>query len=60
MQKLSTGENSTLGTYKKIASVFGEKAVAFIQKKIDESPDGEDEEVVAHESQMLVLLASMM
>ena len=60
MQKLSTGENSTLGTYKKIASVFGEKAVAFIQKKIDESPNGKNEEVVAHESQMLVLLASMM
>lgn len=59
MQTLSTGDPSTLGTYKKLSAMFGPKAVAFIQEKIDESPNGEDEEVIAHESQMLILLASM-
>ena len=58
MQILSTGDPSTLGTYKKLAQIFGSKAVEFIQKKIDESPNGENEEVIAAESQMLYLLAS--
>ena len=59
MQKLSTGDDSTLGSYKKLAVIFGEKAVDFIQRKIDESPNGENEEVIAHESQMIQLLATM-
>ena len=59
MIKLSTGQNSTLGTYRGIAAIFGKKAIQFIQDKIDESPNGEDEEVLADESQMLLLLASM-
>ena len=59
MQKISTGEDSTLGTYKKIAVVFGAEAVKFIQEKIDKSPNGEKEEVLADERQMLALLASM-
>ena len=59
MKILSTGDPSTLGTYKKYAVIFGSKAVDFIQKKIDESPNGETEEVIADESQMLFLLASM-
>jgi len=60
MIKLSTGEESTLKTYKKLAVIFGEKAVDFIQKKIDESPNGEAEEVLADERQMLMLLSSLM
>lgn len=60
MRKLSTGDPSTLGTYKKLASIFGDRAVSFIQKKIDASPNGEEEEVLADETQMLYLLASMM
>ena len=60
MKKLSTGQPSTLGTYKQLAKIFGPKAEAFIQEKIDNSPNGEDEEVLAHESQMLALLESMM
>lgn len=59
MRTISTGEPSTLGTYKKIASIFGDKPLEFIQKKIDESPNGEDEEVVAEESQVLLLFGSM-
>ena len=60
MKILSTGDPSTLGTYKKIAVLFGDKAVKFIQDKIDESPNGEDEEVIAAESQVMFLLSSMM
>ena len=59
MQILSTGDPSTLGTYKKLARIFGDKAVKFIQDKIDKSPNGENEEVIAHESQMLILLSSL-
>ena len=56
MHMLSTGDPSTLGSYKKLAVIIGDKAVAFIQKKIDESPNGEDEEVIADERQMVHLL----
>jgi len=60
MHKLSTGEPSTLGTYKKISKLFGERAELFVQNKINESKNGENEEVIQHESQMLMLFASMM
>ena len=60
MKMLSTGQSSTLGTYKKLAAIFGDKAVKFIQDKIDKSPQGEKEEVIADETQMLQLLGSMM
>lgn len=42
------------------ATLFGQKAVDFIQQKIDESKNGENEEVIADESQMLFLLASFL
>ena len=60
MRMLSTGDPSTLGTYKKLAVIFGDKAQKFIQDKIDESEKGEDEEVIAAESQMMILLGSML
>ena len=60
MKTISTGQPSTLGTYKKIAIVFGDKAVKFIQDKIDNSPNGEKEEVIADESQMMYLLSTFM
>lgn len=60
MKTISTGEPSTLGTYKKIAKLFGKKAEDYIQAKIDESEKGEDEEVIAHETQVLVLFGSLM
>jgi hypothetical protein len=62
MHTLSTGDDSTLGSYRKLAAAFfGEdsKAVAFLDEKIAESPEGENEEVIAEESQMLFLLTSM-
>jgi hypothetical protein len=60
MKKLSTGQDSTLGTYKLLATLFGEEAVDFINQKIIESPNGEDEEVLADESQMLHLFTSFL
>lgn len=62
MQKLSTGDDATLGNYRKLsAAVFGEesKAVEYLDAKIKESPHGEDEEVIAAESQMIYLLGSI-
>ena len=60
MRTISTGEPATLGTYLKIAKFFGKGAEAFMRKKIDESPMGENEEVIADESQMLYLLGSFL
>ena len=61
MKKMSTGQDSTLGEYRKnAAAVFGEdsKAVEFLDKQIAESPDGADEEVLADEGQMILVLAT--
>jgi hypothetical protein len=62
MRKLSTGDDSTLGNYRKLAAAFfGEdsKAVSFLDEKIAESPNGENEEVVADEGQMVHLLGTL-
>lgn len=62
MRKLSTGQDSTLGSYRKMAAaVFGEdsKAVKFLDKKIAESPNGEDEEVIVEESQAVAMLGKL-
>lgn len=62
MRKLSTGQDSTLGSYRKMAvAVFGEdsKAVQFLDKKIAESPNGEDEEVIVEESQAVAMLGQL-
>lgn len=62
MKKLSTGEDSTLGNYRRLAAIcFGvsSNAVEFLNKKISETPLGEMEEVLADESQMILLLQSM-
>lgn len=62
MNKLSTGADSTLGEYRKLAATsFGEEsnAVAFLDAKIAVSPNGVNEEVEAEETQMLHLLMSM-
>ena len=56
---ISTGEPSTLGTYRRIAEIIGEKAVQFIDTKIAESEKGADEIVLTDESEMLLLLASI-
>ena len=62
MMKLSTGQDSTLGSYLKLAlAVFGQNSaqVKFIMDKIAESPNGAHEEVIAAESQMLYLLVNL-
>jgi hypothetical protein len=62
MKKLSTGHNSTLGNYLKLTEVvFGKesKAAAYLNEKIAESPNGEDEEVIADEGQMIYLLSQI-
>lgn len=62
MQKLSTGQDSTLGSYLKLClAFFGEDSpqVRFIMNKIATSPSGANEEVVAEESQMMYLLFNL-
>ena len=62
MKKLSTGDDATLGNYRKLAiAVFGadSKAVKFLDDTIAESPNGEAEEVIADEGQMVYLLGTM-
>lgn len=58
MRKFSDGSDANLGTLRQWASLFGEKAEAFIDKKIAASPKGENEEVIADESQILMMLTS--
>lgn len=60
MKKLSTGDDATLGSHRKLAAIaFGEdsKAVKFLDKLISDSPNGENEEAVADEGQMIYVLA---
>jgi hypothetical protein len=62
MRKMSTGEDSTLGAHRKMAvAVFGKDspAVKFLDKKIAESPDGEKEEVIVPEEQLVMLLGQI-
>lgn len=62
MKTLSTGQHSTLGNYRVMASaLWGEssRAVAFLDKKIADSPNGADEEVIAHEIQVFHLLTQI-
>jgi hypothetical protein len=62
MNKMSNGEDSTLGNHRKMAvAVFGEEgpAVKFLDKKIAESPNGANEEVLVAESQFVYLLGTL-
>lgn len=62
MRKLSTGDDSTLGNWRKLsAAVFGvdSKATKFLDQKIAESPKGEAEEVIADERQLLMVLGKL-
>lgn len=63
MKKISTGEDSNLKTWRNIAySIDGfinGKATEFINKKIVESPNGENEEVIADERQLLMALVKI-
>lgn len=62
MKMLSTGDPSTLGSYRKLTeAMFGSRspALAWIDEMIDEDPDGEDAEVIADEGQMIYAIVSM-
>ena len=62
MIKLSTGQDSTLRSYLQLCDlVFGVDSPQsmFIKTKADQSSEGLDEEVIADESQMIMLLGSM-
>ena len=62
MITLSTGDPSTLGSYLTLCRVtFGpeSKATKFIEDKIKESPNGENEEVLADERQMVNVLVTL-
>ena len=61
MRTISTGEPSNLETYRNIALALSlqnenSKAVKFIDKKIQESPNKEKEEVIADEREVILTL----
>jgi hypothetical protein len=60
MKKLSTGEDSTLGSYYKLCCAFFGKdspSALYFAKKIEEQ--GETEEVIADEQQVMLVIAEM-
>ncbi|MEG1502261.1 MAG: hypothetical protein RR370_02620 [Synergistaceae bacterium] len=64
MKKISTGQPSTLKTYRGIAYIMSgmsedSNIVKLIDEKIQKSKNGEDEEVIAEEEQVLGLFAQM-
>jgi hypothetical protein len=63
MRTISTGEPSNLETYRNIALVLtgneNSKAVKFIDKKIQESPNKEKEEVIADEREVIHLILTL-
>lgn len=62
MNKLSTGDDSTLGNWLRLSIIFfgvDSPAVKFIERKIAASPNGKDEEVIADESQLIYLLTNL-
>ena len=62
MDTMSTGEPNTLKTYRKIALALSQdensKVVKFFDDKIKK--DGEDAKVIAHETQMMYLIITML
>lgn len=62
MNKLSTGQPANLRSYKAIALLlFGEDsgAVKYLDELIQQSPNGDEEEVIQEESQMVYLLGRL-
>ena len=62
MKKLSTGQPSTLGTYRDNTAALvdeGNKALKYLDDLIDKSPNGREEEVLADEGQMVNALMIM-
>jgi hypothetical protein len=59
MYTLSTGDPSTLGTYLRYTeALLGKESegAKFFRDQIAEAPNGENEIVIAHESQMMFLI----
>ena len=64
METISTGEHSNLETYRNIALALSlqnenSKAVKFFNKKIQESPNKEKEEVIADEREVIHLILTL-
>ena len=64
METISTGEPANLETYRNIALALSlqnenSKAVKFIDKKIQESPNKEKEEVIADEREVIHLILTL-
>ena len=64
MKTISTGEPSNLETYRNIALALSlqnenSKAIKFIDKKIQESPNKEKEEVIADEREVIHLILTL-
>ena len=64
MKTISTGEPSNLETYRNIALALSlqnenSKAVKFFDKKIQESPNKEKEEVIADEREAIHLILTL-
>jgi hypothetical protein len=63
MNTISTGEPSNLRTYRAMALALSgdenSRVVKFFDEKIANCPHGADEEVIAHETQVLYLIMSM-
>ena len=62
MNTISTGEPNVLGTWLKIATALAgpdSKAVKFFQAKIADSPHGENEKVIADETQLMHLIGQL-
>ena len=63
METISTGEPANLETYRNIALALtgnkNSKAVKFFDKKIQESPNKEKEEVIADEREVIHLILTL-
>ena len=62
MKKLSTGADSNLKNWIELSSfAFGKysKAVQLLKEKAESSPNGLEEEVIADEEQLIMVLAKM-
>ena len=62
---ISTGEPNTLATYRKIALALSggnkdAKVVKFFDEKIATDRDGENARVIAHETQVMYLIITML
>lgn len=63
MKRLSNGADSTLGSYRDLCvTIFGAYSIPalFFEQKIKTSPNGEAEEVIADETQMMFFILKLL